>query len=268
MDWLIKMWNDDGSAHIKCGMQRANASSPPSKDKTPRVYHGMKSSAAAIALAGVFANGSRIYKTIPIYNDYGNRLQEKAEKSWDWYMECVKNGTRNDEIDKGEIRSGRANRPLDIQDMMAVAAAIYLYALTNNEKYHDYIKENYRKVPPMAADVKKFHESGFINFPRQLGLGYVLYMGLPSADLVIVEDLQKKWRIILRHASKVAFSFCGLCALCDFAVNNIDRKGAKDARKRRQLYRHKYNYEPIFICTRHFILRLLSFRRDDYITFP
>lgn len=193
MDWLIKMQNDDGSAHIKCGMQRANASSPPSRDATSRVYHGMQSSAAAIALAGVFAHGARSYKTVGIYREYGEELHRRAEKSWEWYMECSKNGARNEDIDQGEIRSGRANRPLPHQDMMAVAAAVYLYALTGNEKYHDYLKENYKSVPPMTANTDNFHESGFINFPRQLGLGFVYYMGLPGADPAVVRELQDKW---------------------------------------------------------------------------
>ena len=200
MDWLTKMWNDDGSAHIKCGMQRANASSPPSKDETPRVYHGMKSSAAAIALAGVFAHGAKVYKAIPIYSEHGNELEKRAEKSWEWYMECAKNGTRNDEIDKGEVRSGRANRSLEVQDMMAVAAAIYLYDLTSNDTYHDYIKANYKTVPPITADTSKFHESGFVNFPRQLGLGYIRYMGLSKADSDIVGDLQEKWVELAKNA--------------------------------------------------------------------
>jgi hypothetical protein len=199
MDWLIKMQNDDGSAHIKCGMQRANASSPPSKDATPRVYHGMKSSAAAIALAGVFAHGARVYGTIPVYSEYGEMLYKKAEKSWEWYMDCVKNGTRNENIDQGEICSGWANRPIAIQDMMAVASAVSLYALTGNEKYHDYIKNNYKSVPPMTANMDNFHESGFINFPRQLGMGYVLYMSLPSADPAVVKDIQDKWVELARN---------------------------------------------------------------------
>jgi hypothetical protein len=194
MDWLMKMQNEDGSAHIKCGMQRANASSPPSKDTTPRVYHGMKSSAAAIALAGVFAHGARVYKMIEIYEPYGGELQKRAVKSWDWYMERVKDGTRNDLIDNGEIRSGRANRELKVQDMMAVAASINLYGLTGDEKYHDYLRANYKSVPPMTADMESFHESGFINFPRQLGMGFVYYMGLQNADPIIVKDLQEKWK--------------------------------------------------------------------------
>jgi len=193
MDWLMKMQNADGSAHMKCGMQRANASSPPSRDATPRVYHGMKSSAAAIALAGVFAHGAKVYKTIGLYSGYGEELRRRALLSWDWYMECAKNGGRNEDIDNGEVRSGRANRSIYHQDMTAVAAAVYLYDLTGDEAYHGYIKANYASVPPMAADTSKFHESGFVNFPRQLGLGLARYLGMPGADPGVADALKAKW---------------------------------------------------------------------------
>ncbi|MCL2516293.1 MAG: glycoside hydrolase family 9 protein [Microbacteriaceae bacterium] len=205
LDWLCKMQNDDGSAHLKAGMHRANASSPPSKDTTPRVYHGVKSSAAAIALAGVFAHAARVYQTVDLYRAYGEELGRRAERSWDWYQECVRSGTRNDEIDHGEVLSGRADRSLAVQDATAVAAAIQLYALTGAEKYHDHVRQNYLSVPPLSAGDG---ESGFIGSVRQLGLSLAHYLGLPGADPVIVQNVKAAWVSAAEHTeSPIPYRF-------------------------------------------------------------
>jgi hypothetical protein len=214
MDWLIKMQNEDGSAYMKSGMQKNDAVSPPSQDATPRVYLGKKSSAAAIAIAGMFAHGALSYKTIDLYRGYGDELGKKAEKAWEWYIGCLNNNARTggdlydasvdigvDKVDNGEIRSGIANRSLKDQDMLAVAAAVYLYALTNKTEYHDYIKTNYSLLPPMQADLSNHRESGFINFPRQLGLAYIYYMGLPNADASVANALKGRYTAVAENTS-------------------------------------------------------------------
>jgi len=194
LDWLMKMQNDDGSAHIKCGTLRSNpGTSLRNRDSIVRYYHGMKSSAAAIAIAGVFAHAAKVFDTIGIYKGYASQLRGKAMKSWDWYMECLKNGTRNDQIDKGELMAGLANRTFAEQDVMALTAAVYLYDLTGKDEYHEYVKQNYKLQPPMTHDVNELQATGFFKDASGLGTALLHYMKLPNADQAIVTDLRNKY---------------------------------------------------------------------------
>jgi hypothetical protein len=190
LDWCMKMQNEDGSAHIKCGTRSEKpyrGTSMTNRDTFIRYYHGMKSSAAAIALAGVFAHASIVYSAIGIYRDYAKELGERAEKSWQWYRQ----NPRNDKIDNGEIQAGRANRTFEEQDMAAVASSVYLYILTGKDEYHQYFKDNYALVPPLCE--AKNNNTGFFNDASQLGTAFLTYMKLDDADQRIVNELRSKY---------------------------------------------------------------------------
>ncbi|MDR0494960.1 MAG: glycoside hydrolase family 9 protein [Treponema sp.] len=190
MDWLIKMQNDNGSAYIKAGVKDySGVTYPPSTRNNPRYYNGKESSAAAIAIAGVFAHGALVYKTIPYYNNYGNDLAERAERSWRWYKQQLDNNTRNTKVDNHEITSGNADRSLDEQDIMAVAAAAFLYGLTGKAEYHDYFKSNYQKAPPFKGG----SEQAFFNELRDTGHAFLYYMSLPNADAGVASNLRNKY---------------------------------------------------------------------------
>jgi len=69
-------------------------------------------------------------------------LQERAILAWNWYNDNPKCST----CDSQEIKSGDADRGIDAQKQMAVAAAVYLYALTKESVYNDYVTTHYREV--------------------------------------------------------------------------------------------------------------------------
>jgi len=197
LDWCIKMQNDDGSAHIKCGTLRENpGTSLRNRDSIVRYYHGMKSSAAAIALAGIFGHSSAVFSTIELYKGYAEELLHRAELSWNWYMECLKNNTRNDKIDNGELMAGLANRTFHEQDIMALTAAVYLFAHTGKDEYHDYVKENYKLLPPMSDDVRETSGTGFFKDATELATALLHYITLPNADKTVIENILAKYKEI------------------------------------------------------------------------
>jgi len=199
LDWCMKMQNDDGSAHVKCGTLRENpGTNLRMRDTIVRYYHGMKSSAAAIALAGIFAHSASVFSTIDIYKDYAADMHRRAELSWGWYMECLKNDTRNDKIDKGELMAGLANRNFHEQDQMALTAAVYLYELTGKEEYHDYFKQNYKLLPPMSFDVKNKAGTGFFQDNTALASSLMYYVFMPNCDAAIREEILAKYAEIAK----------------------------------------------------------------------
>jgi len=144
-------------------------------------------------VTSVFAHAAAVFGTIDIYKDYATEMHHRAEKSWVWYMDALKNNTRNEVVDKGEIQSGAANRTLLDQDIMAMTAAIYLYKLTGKNEYHDYVKANYKLVPPIADDPMTNRRTGFFREATQLGTAFLHYMQMPNADQSIVDELKNNY---------------------------------------------------------------------------
>jgi len=197
LDWCKKMQNDDGSAHCKCGTLRENpGTSLRNRDSIVRYYNGVKSSAAAIALAGVFAHAAAVFGTIEIYMGYAADLHRRAVASWNWYMDCLKKDTRNERIDNGEIMAGLANSTLHEQDVMALTAAVYLFALTGEEEYHDYVKTNYKLLPPMSDNVADTAATGFFKDATELATALLHYVTLPNADAGVKQAILDKYREI------------------------------------------------------------------------
>ncbi|MEZ0541446.1 glycoside hydrolase family 9 protein [Fibrella arboris] len=145
LDWLRKMQHTDGSAIIKMGLV-ANApgsSLPPSTDTRPRYYYPEKSTAAAIAMAGMFAHAAIVYDKIPSQKAYAAELRRLAVLGFDWYENTP---TKNTNIDDGTIEAGDADWDETEQKKARVTAAIYLYALTGEVRYRQIVDDNYRLI--------------------------------------------------------------------------------------------------------------------------
>ncbi|MBO0952133.1 glycoside hydrolase family 9 protein [Fibrella forsythiae] len=145
LDWLRKMQNTDGSAIIKMGLV-ANApgsSLPPSTDTRPRYYYPEKSTAAAIAIAGMFAHAALVYDKIPSQKAYAAELRRLAILGFDWYENTP---TKNTNIDDGTIEAGDADWDEAEQKKARVTAATYLYALTGEVRYRQIVDDNYRLI--------------------------------------------------------------------------------------------------------------------------
>jgi len=142
LDWLKRMQDmEDGGVHIKMGSITYELGSPPSTDKAPR-YYGPKCSSSSIAAAGMFAHAALVLREIPSLEEYAEDLKNRAVLAWQWYLANPK----SENCDTQEIKSGDADRSINDQQQMAVTAAVYLFALTEDESYNTYVIMNYKKV--------------------------------------------------------------------------------------------------------------------------
>lgn len=147
IDWIKKMQQEDGGVLIKVGTIDYQTFSPKSNDPRPRYYAEACSSSTIIA-AGHFARVASVYQQFePLQNEV-KQLTQRAKKAWDWYQ----NNPKKDDCDSQEIKSGDADRSLEEQAGDAVVAAVYLFALTNEAVYNDYVKEHYLKTKPFIGD--------------------------------------------------------------------------------------------------------------------
>ena len=147
IDWIKKMQEADGGVLLKVGTIDYKGFTPKSRDPRPRYYVG-KCSSSTIVAAGHFARAASLYKEFPQLQSEIPDLTQRAQQAWQWYHANPK----RDDCDTQEVKSGDADRPLEIQQGDAVVAAIYLYALTGDAEYHDYIKQNYQQTKPFNGD--------------------------------------------------------------------------------------------------------------------
>jgi len=151
LDWLKKMQQSDGGVLLKVGFARSGGggshSLPPSTNTAYRYYLPACSSSTIITALN-FAHAALTFSRFPRLQSYASDLKDRAILAWDWYHANPK----NDNLDQGEIEAGDADMSLEGQAQTATIAAVYLYALTGDEKYHTYFKNNYTTTFPMQDD--------------------------------------------------------------------------------------------------------------------
>jgi endoglucanase len=181
LDWLKRMQDDDGGVFIKIGTLDYQLFEKPSMDNRPRFY-GPKCSSSTIAAAGMFAHAALVLKDLPSHVSYAGELRERAIIAWSWYQ----SNERSDSCDDQEIKSGDADRSLEEQTELSIAAAIYLAAITQDLIYKNYIDSHI----DLITDCLYCNDTWYpyhVNFADAL----LYYIGLPSSNLTIRERLQE-----------------------------------------------------------------------------
>ena len=142
-DWLLKMINTDGSVHIKMGSRNyvENTSTPPSTNSDIRYYAPVCTS-SALSAASVLAHASKVFSQFPDLAAYAQTLEDKAILCWDWVLPYLNSNTLQENCDDGSIVAGDADRDSGTQRKMALTAAVYLYDITGNNTYNQYLIDN------------------------------------------------------------------------------------------------------------------------------
>ena len=141
-DWLVRMQNADGSLLSVLGVSHA---SPPSAAKGPSFY-GPASTSATLGGAGAFAYAAKVYGRLPQFAAYAADLKDRAIRAWEW-AQTHPNVTfyNNDARDHSEgLAAGQQEADPYSLAMTTLSAAIYLYDLTGDTAYRDYVDAHYR----------------------------------------------------------------------------------------------------------------------------
>jgi endoglucanase len=170
-DWLKKMQYRDGSAALKVGEIVDALADPPSSDKNARFYVPSCSS-ATIAVAGMFAHASYVFGSISALSGEAADLRARASAAWRNYQSLASKQTN---CDTGVVRAGRADLNEQDQNAEAVLAAVYLYAITDDPKYSDYVGAHYRELQP-------YHDMGWTRYKVEQGEALLFYASLPKVD--------------------------------------------------------------------------------------
>ena len=170
-EWLKKMQVEDGGVIIKVGNIDFNSVSPPSEDGRPR-YYGPVCSSSSIAAASMFAHGALVFAEFAALEGEAADLAERAVAAYDWYS----GNPRETECDTGEIKAGDADLTLRDQDASHAVAAVYLFALTGEERYQKALEEHYLVTRPFGDEDLRW---GMYN-PHE-GDALLYYAGLENA---------------------------------------------------------------------------------------
>jgi hypothetical protein len=179
--WLQKMQYPDGSVALKVGDIVYTNASPPSSDRNPRFYVPSCTS-STIAAAGMFAHASYVFNAIPALQSEAAVLKADAIRAWDNYQGVA---TKQAHCDNGTVKAGNADLSVSDQEAEAVVAAIYLYAITGQVTYQNYVKTNYQLLRP-------FNDTGWIRYVAQQGEALLFYAKLPNADAALKATILAK----------------------------------------------------------------------------
>lgn len=179
-DWFERMQLDDGGVLIKVGNIEYLANVLPSTDPQPRFYEEVCSS-STIAAAGVFAHAAAVFGEFPDLADDADRLRDRAVQAWDWYDA----NPIGEDCDPQEVLSGDADWSADAQAQARVVAAVYLDALTGDERYRAAIAEGIDDTLPFAED-------GFGHYGPDQAEALLAYRDLPTADPDVVARIDER----------------------------------------------------------------------------
>ncbi len=183
-DWLKRMQFDDGSAALKVGSIVYAAASPPSTDKSARFYVPSCTS-STIALAGMLAHASFVFARFPALEAEAADLRRRAAAAWRNYRSAPAKQTA---CDSQVVHAGKADWSAEDQDGEAVVAAVYLFAITGDSAYDDFIKANYKATRP-------YRDFGWTRYNPEQGEALLFYTGLAGADralqATLIEDKRR-----------------------------------------------------------------------------
>jgi endoglucanase len=139
------MQNTDGSLLCVQGLDQLN---PPSA-ATGRSYYGPATTAASLTGAAAFAYAARIYsaRSEVDLRAYGNDLATRVKRAWDWASANPRVLYYNNDDTKQPSSGGLASGQQEMDDAQRLfpkfEAAVYLYELTNDVSYKDFVESHY-----------------------------------------------------------------------------------------------------------------------------
>ncbi|WP_445455100.1 glycoside hydrolase family 9 protein [Flavobacterium sp. HNIBRBA15423] len=183
LDWIYKMTNSDGSVHIKMGSQNysENTNSPPSANTDPR-YYGVTCTSASVTVASIFAHAAIVFQSIPSLSTYADQLQDRAITCYNYALPFFNNGTLETNCDNGEIISGDADKSVDGQKECLLSASVYLFKLTNNTTYNQFLITNASSLEPLSTNSWTPYKISLID-------ALLYYTSLPNANNTLKNDI-------------------------------------------------------------------------------
>jgi endoglucanase len=178
LDWLGRMQFPDGSVALKVGDIIDTKGGAPSADDSAR-YYVPACTSATIAAAGMFAHAAYVFREIGPLAAEAHKLRTRAVAAWKNYQASPNKQTA---CDSGEVRSAKADWSEADQNQAAVVASVYLFAITGDRTYGEYVKSHYRETRP-------YRDIGWSRYNADQGEALLFYTALPDADPALKQSI-------------------------------------------------------------------------------
>ncbi len=166
IDWVMKMQDYPGSGgfYNKMGIKEDTAYiSPPSSDTRIRYYDEICTN-ATITGAGMLAHAALVFQDYAELAEYSVLLEVRAEAAWDFYKnspnkseQCDSHSDPEGYIEAGDADgSGTPGHYSAEHKAEAACAAVYLYALTGDEEYDVFVRQNYLETRPWKGSTTEW----------------------------------------------------------------------------------------------------------------
>jgi hypothetical protein len=180
LDWLLRMQNANGSVLSKMGVSGYDDGSPPSTE-TSQIYYGAASTSATLSAAGNFAQAVRAYQSVGM-TTYANTLSNAAVAAYNWAVANPAVMFDNTGFSSADPEVGTSNPYSYDAGCLQIRAAVFLYDLTGQAAYRNYVESNYTNVHGIAWYWWNYYES-----PVQDALMY--YTTLPGITPAVASTI-------------------------------------------------------------------------------
>jgi hypothetical protein len=120
----------------------------------------------------MFAHAAYVFRGVEPLAAAAQGFKTRAVAAWQNYQSSPAKPTA---CDSGTVRAGLADLSEADQAAQAVVSAVYLFALTGDQVYSDYVKSHYRETRP-------YRDMGWSRYDAPQGEALLFYTSLPAAD--------------------------------------------------------------------------------------
>ena len=143
---------------------------------------------ATLSAAAAYAQAARVFGALntPAFNTYTAGLRTRAQDAWAWAVANPAVIFRNNDQAAGTAGLGAGQQEVDDagRETKRLVAAVYLFALTGEATYRDYVDANYTRAPMFAS----FWLSPFSAGVTQPLLFYASLPGATPAVATAIKD--------------------------------------------------------------------------------
>lgn len=201
LDWLKKMQNvnSDGSLALKVGKLSSVSTNaaPPSID-TNEKYYIPTCTSSTITGAIAFAQGAYVFGKIPNLQGESVVLLSRALNAWSNFLPRFNANSLDINCDDQTIAAGDADLTVKEQRSAAVVAAIFLFAVTGNSEFNDFIINNISSAYPMHPDQRVWDWGIYGTYHSE---ALLFYTRLPNANATIKSNIRNQKLSLINKTS-------------------------------------------------------------------
>lgn len=183
-DWLWKMVDSTGLTPIKMGSKNYadNTQSPPSSNFARRFY-GPYCSSASISASSILAHTAIVMNQFPTLQSYADSLKFKSIQAYNLVKPLYFSNTLETNCDDGSIVSGDADVNAQEQFNRLLTSSVYLFELTGDTSYQNFIDNNYSNVIP-------YQNINYDTYTIEISDAFIRYAYNPSATVGVASQLK------------------------------------------------------------------------------